>query len=250
MLISGRVAAPGARPVLLTEVKASAVSLRDIFTAGVLCAYRCSQSANMSANLQSTGSASSAEAQTGSVPDLISRIKSADDAVRTLAWQEAATVGAPAVKPLAALITDSDLEVARAAKRGLWKIVHHAGRPDAEAERKAVSKELLGLLDGQLAPMRHEVFWMLSEIGGADAVRTIAGFLANPDSREDARAVLERIPGKESVAALEAALASSAEEFKPALANSLRVRGVKVQGYPSQKLVPTRPAPASSSKSS
>ncbi len=89
---------------------------------------------------------------------------------------------------------------------------------------------------------------MLSEIGDQDAVKPLTALFKDRDTREDARAVLERIPGQASLDALQAALGSVPEEFKPAIANSLRVRGVKVSGYPSQKLVPTRPAPTGAAK--
>jgi HEAT repeat protein len=193
--------------------------------------------------------ASSSAADNSSVDDLIAKLRSPDDKVRTEAWQSAGDLGAPAVRPLANLMSDSELEVARAAKRGLWRLVHQAGRPGAEPERKAVLKELIGLLEGPPVPVRREALWMLSEIGDSTAVTPVADLLKESETREDARAALERIPGEESVEALQAGLASVPEEFKPAIANSLRVRGVKVSGYPSQKLTPTRPVTPGGAKS-
>ena len=64
------------------------------------------------------GIASAAERK--AVDELITRIKDKSDKVRTEAWLSAGEAGAPAVKPLAKVMTDEDLEVARAAKRGLW----------------------------------------------------------------------------------------------------------------------------------
>jgi HEAT repeat protein len=180
----------------------------------------------------------------GELALLVAQLKGQDDTVRTLAWQRAHAFGAEAVKPLGALLTDSEMEVARAAKRALWNVVHFAGRPGAATERKAVSHELTGLLLEQPVAVRREVLWMLSEIGGAEEVKPVAALLSNPESREDARAVLERIPVKEALNALQTALTTAAQEFRPALANSLRVRGVNLSGYPSQKLVPTRAAPS------
>ena len=58
-------------------------------------------------------------AQGQGVDELIAGIKSDSDKVRTEAWQSAGEVGAPAVKPLAEVMTDDNLEVARAAKRAL-----------------------------------------------------------------------------------------------------------------------------------
>lgn len=196
-----------------------------------------------------TFTASVTAAQDQSVSDLIAKIKNTDDAVRGPAWQNAGPFGAPAVKPLAEVMTHSEMEVARAAKRALWKIVRHAGRPGADAERTAVAKQVVALLnDAQPVVVRREALWMLSEIGGSDAVKPIAASLSDREVREDARAALERIPGAESLAALQAGLASVAEEFKPAVAQSLRVRGVKVSEYPTQKLTPTRPAPENTAK--
>jgi HEAT repeat protein len=178
------------------------------------------------------------------VDELISKIKSQDDSVRGPAWQNAGPAGAPAVKPLAQVMTDQDMEVSRSAKRALWNIVRHAGRPGAEKEKRAVAAELVALLNGGHQSVRREALWMLSEIGADDAIKPIAACLSVAELREDARAALERIPGPKAIAALKEGLNSAPEEFKPAIAQSLRVRGVNVTGYPSQKLVPTRPAPA------
>lgn len=182
----------------------------------------------------------SALAAASGVSDLISKIRSTEDQVRGPAWQGAAPYGASAVKPLAEVMTDPDFEIARAAKRGLWKIVRHAGRPSAASESQAVAAELVSLLATTTAPVCREVVWMLSEIGGDAAVGPIAAQLANTDVREDARCALERIPHKSAINALRTAMATAPEEFKYALAHSLRVRGETVEGYPSQKLVPTK----------
>ena len=81
---------------------------------------------------------------------------------------------------------------------------------------------------------------MLSEIAGDESVDRIAALLGNSELREDARMVLDRIPGDKSLAALKAALETSSDDFKSAVAESLRRRGVATPGIPSQKLVPTR----------
>jgi len=175
------------------------------------------------------------------VENLVANIKSTSDAVRGPAWQGAGPIGAPAVKPLAAVMTDPDFEIARSAKRAIWKIVHYAGRPGAPAEKKAVAAELIPLLaQGIPDVVRREALWMLSEVGDDEAVAPVAALIANKELREDARMSLERIPGDKSLAALKAALASVPEDFKPNIAHSLRVRGVQEKRYPSQKLVPTR----------
>ena len=179
-------------------------------------------------------------ADAGSVDDLIAKIKSQDDKIRGPAWQGAGPAGAPAVKPLAAVMMDENFEVARSAKRGLYKIVRHAGRPGADRERQAVQAELLALLQNQPTPVRCEVLWMLSEIADAKAVASMAALLADADTREDARCALMRIPGKQVTKAFTNAFKTAPEDFKFALAESLRKRGETVKGYPSKKLTPTK----------
>ena len=180
------------------------------------------------------------------VDDLVAKIKSPDDKVRGPAWQGAASAGAAAVKPLAAVMSDPDFEVARAAKRAVWIIVHHASRPDADGERKAVQAALVSLLKDQPAPVRKEVLWMLSEIGDAEAVSPMAALLADAELREDARCALTRLPGPQVTEAFYRAFPAAPEEFKFALAESLRQRGQMVSGHPSRKLVPVKQTSLSS----
>jgi HEAT repeat protein len=198
-----------------------------------------------SASIAAIGAAAMSQtaeaADTEAVDKLISGIRDTDEKVRTEAWLGAGRVGAPAAKPLAKVMTHNDLEVARAAKRGLWKLVRHAGRPKAGAERKAVEAELLGLLgDDQPVSVRREVLWMLSEIGSGRSVDAIAALLSNSQLREDARMTLQRIPNKKALAALKKAPDTAPDDFKLNIAQSLRQRGVKVEGLPCVKLVPTK----------
>ncbi len=179
--------------------------------------------------------------KTENVNELISNIKSGSDDVRTKAWLSASGIGAAAVKPLAKVMAQQQLEVARAAKRGLWKIVRHVGSPGADDLKNAVISELISLLDNkQPVPLRREVLQMLSEIGGDESVDPIAALLSNTDLREDGGMSLERIPGKKSIAALEIALKNTPEAFKLNLAQSLRKRGVKVRGLECVKMLPTK----------
>ena len=175
------------------------------------------------------------------VDDLIAAIKDKNEKVRTEAWVGAGPRGAPAVKPLAALTTHQDIEVARAAGKALWKIVRHVGRPGADDEKKAAVAELLALLGGDRgAAVRREVLWMLSEIGGDESVDAMAALLGDAELREDARMALQRIPGDKSLSALRARLEAAGEDFKINIAESLRARGVEVPHLPSRKLVPCR----------
>ncbi len=170
---------------------------------------------------------------------LLEHIRSKDDKVRSQAWQGAAGVGAPAIAPLAALLVDAEVEVGRAARHAIERIVHHAGRPGAADEAHAVERELIALLKQESPAVRRLGLWMLSEIGGDNCVQTVAGLLADPQVRDDARCALQRIPGQKSIEALSDAMARVSEDFRFAIAESLRKRGQAVDGYPSKKLLPT-----------
>ncbi|MCP4255891.1 MAG: hypothetical protein GY774_00015 [Planctomycetes bacterium] len=175
------------------------------------------------------------------VYNLMTGIRDDDAKVRTKAWQSAGKVGAIAIKPLAKTMNSGELEVARAAKRGLWKIVRHAGRPGAGSTKTVIINRLLELLDDeQPVPVRREVLWMLSEIGNRKSVKPIAALLSDKELREDARMVLQRIPNKAALAALRAGLKAAPDDFKLNIAQSLRQRGVKVRRPECIKLIPTK----------
>jgi len=173
---------------------------------------------------------------------LLADIQSSDPHVRTGAWQAAGAVGAVAIKPLAKVVDEGEMEVSRAAKRAMWQIVRYVGRPGgARGDKDAVVSELVAVLTSpQSVPVRREVVRMLSEIGGNESVPAVASLLSDADLREDARMTLERIPGEESLSALKSALSSAPKDFRPNIAQSLRARGVEVRGFPCKKLVPTK----------
>ncbi len=180
-------------------------------------------------------------AKTKAVDEFVAKVKGKNDKVRAEALLSAGGVGAPAVKSLAKVLAVEDVEVMRAGKRALWKIVRHAGRPRARDEKNAVITELITLLgDDQPTSVRREVLWMLSEIYGRASIKPIAALLSNKELREDARMVLQRIPGKQSLAALKNGLKAAPKDFKLNIAQSLRQRGVKVRGLACVKLVPTK----------
>ena len=196
------------------------------------------------------------------VKDLIQGLNSDDENVRTEAWLSAGQYRVRAIKPVAGLFGRMDkklqrltkqnankediaqpLEVGRAAKRALWKIVRTVGAPDARGKKQTVARLLELLSVEQPMAVRREVLWMLSEVGeGSQVVDPVAALLANEELREDARMVLERIPGDESVAALREGIETVPEGFRLNMAQSLRKRGVRVDPnrYPCQKIVPTR----------
>jgi HEAT repeat protein len=175
--------------------------------------------------------------------ELLKGIRSERPAERMAAWQAAGTVGASAVTPLAKLCTQGNLEVGRAARRGLEKIVRTVGAPGVQPAKLAVVGELRSLLgDGQPVALRRDILWLLSEIAGSESVESIASLLKHDVLREDARMVLERIPGEESLDALRNALRTVPEDFRLNVAQSLRARGETVdpEKYPCRKLVPTK----------
>ena len=172
---------------------------------------------------------------------LIEKIQSSNDAERAAARDNAGPVGAKAVVPLAKVAASGELEIARAANRAMQNLVYYAGRPGAEGEAKAVALELLKLLgDDQPLQLRRDVLWMTWQIAGGEAVEPVATLLAHPELHEDARMALERLPGNEATAALQAALAAASDDEKPAIAHSLRVRGVEVAGVPDLRLKPVK----------
>ena len=183
------------------------------------------------------------------VDSLIAKIKDKSDKVRAEGWLSAAKVGAAAIKPLAAVTTsgDSDLEVARAAKKALWQIVHDFGRIEAEDQRKAILAELQALLtDDWPDAFRRDVLWMLSEIGDDSSVEAIYAVLKNRELLDDARCALERIPGQAALDALKAALESVPKGYRNAIAHALRVRGVEpgLDKYPEENLNPPKQSDA------
>ncbi len=184
--------------------------------------------------------AAESNAADDAVGQLLAKIKDKSDKVRYEGISSAGPVGAAAVKPLVQTMTEGEMEVARAARRALWNIVRYAGRPKARKESAAVVQELLAALEGN-APVnvKRELMWMISELAGDEAVEPIAALIKDKDLREDARMVLQRLPGKKSLAALRTALETAPEEFRPNIAVSLRARGQKVAGYPSARLEPT-----------
>ena len=104
-----------------------------------------------------------------------------------------------------------------------------------------MAAELLKLLDNDYPlQLRRDALWMTWQIAGEEAVEPVAALLADAELREDARMTLERLPGEKATAALKAALDTAAKADKPALAHSLRFRGVETPGVPDLRLVPTK----------
>ncbi|MCP5515969.1 MAG: hypothetical protein H7A45_01775 [Verrucomicrobiales bacterium] len=172
------------------------------------------------------------------VQDLVDQIRNGDDEVRGNAWQNAGPAGAAAIGPLSDLLVHDDFEVARSAKRAMENIVRYAGRPGADAEARAVEQALVPLLGHFKTQVRRDALWMLSEIASDASVGAMARLLKDREVRDDARMTLQRVPGDMATMMLQTALNAAPEDFRYNLAEALRKRGVKVEGYPSQKLQP------------
>jgi hypothetical protein len=176
------------------------------------------------------------------VDELIVGIKARDRRERQKALCAAPDLGPPAMAALGTLAQDDNHKLHRGATRALWAVVRRAGRPGADTERDAACQALLALVSGAgRIAFRRDVLAMLAELAGDAEVPPIAALLRDPAMREDARITLENIPGDAALAALRAALADGDDAFKPALAQSLRARGVATPDFPSLKLVPAYP---------
>ena len=172
---------------------------------------------------------------------MIERLKNSNPEVSGPAWQSAGSYGAIAVEELGALMSNENFEIARNAKRALQQIVRHAGRPQAKKDARSVQQALIRLLQSPSKVVRRETLWMLSEIGEKSAVSPMAALLMNPETREDARCALLRMPKKQAAAEFRTALRKAPEEFRSALAYSLRRLGETVESYPNETRVGATP---------
>jgi len=167
----------------------------------------------------------SAETAALSLDEFLKQIQDKNADARRKAFEQAGPLGAQAIAPLAKLLanwnregaTNEEQDVAKATGTALDMIAHHASRPGADSERRAVNAELLKLIvAGQPEPARIKALFILESTGTDETVPALAALLKDPDAkmRERARAGLERIPGKASSQALLAALASATGDFR------------------------------------
>lgn len=176
------------------------------------------------------------------LPEILSALRSNDDEQRTAALAASRELGSAAIAPIAPLLADPETETRRAAKRALEPIVHDAGKDGSLGQpARQVEAQLLSALQAATDDQaRRDLIWFLSEVGGEPAIQALGARLQEQAVREDARCALERIPLPSAVTALKEAFPSAPEDFKFALAESLRKRNEKVDGYPSQRLVPAK----------
>lgn len=173
------------------------------------------------------------------IEELIARIRKSSAEGTSPEWQTAGACGAGAIKPLAELTLDGNFETQRAAKRALAQVVHTAGNPNTRRAAKQAVTALVELTQHANATVRRQAVWLLSEIATEESIRPMARLLNDPEVREDARCALLRMPPKAARAALQNAFKQANDDFKYALADSLRLLGEKVEGCPSRKGIPT-----------
>lgn len=172
-------------------------------------------------------------AESDPVAALLAKVTSADIDVRYASRTEAPAVGAAAVPELVKLIDETVAppssgaeadrlrrEIALTARFALESIVHHAGRPGAVEERKAVAAGLARELSADRTPKtKREVLWLLAFVASDAEVPAVAALIDDPDRNvhETARIALERIPAPAATQALLAAEARVSPERRPDL---------------------------------
>jgi HEAT repeat protein len=132
-------------------------------------------------------------------------------------------LGAAAVLPLADAMASTDKGVSRAATEALERVTHHAARPGAgKSEAARVAAELLKVASSKRpATVRKEALNQLGFVGTNRDVAPLARLLGDIEVRDDARMALERIPGPQSLRALQEALGRAPADLQPGLRQSI-----------------------------
>ncbi|NUL82443.1 MAG: hypothetical protein HUU60_06930 [Armatimonadetes bacterium] len=158
------------------------------------------------------------------VATVIELLKSINPDMRMRGIKMAAGLGGEGVFFIATVAASEDRAQARAAMMALHNLVHHAARPESR-EARDVATQLLELAQGPRSRfVWTEAFYLLGLIGDRSIVPQLAKLLENSERRYDARMALERIPGRESLAALKQAHKGAVGDFREALAQSIEAR--------------------------
>jgi HEAT repeat protein len=178
------------------------------------------------------------------VQKLVELLKSPDPFARRDAWLAAGPLGAAALRPLADLASEGELEISRAANRGMWQIVRYVGAPGREELRRPVVETLGEMLGDTRLPLqlRRDIVWMLSEIIKDEEIDQASALplLLDADLGEDVRMALQRVAGPNAIGVLKAGFIQAQGEHKTAIACSLRKCGVAIDEPPCPKLVPRK----------
>jgi len=106
-------------------------------------------------------------------------------------------------------LSSEDMSVRTAAQNTLQQRAAEAGRPDAEAERRAFCKDVCGLLAAKPSPAAAgQLVRQLQRIGARESLPTLEGLLghADPNLRDEARQALQMNAAPEAGRILLAAL--------------------------------------------
>lgn len=128
--------------------------------------------------------------------DFLKKMASPDLATRQTAARTARTRGTAAAIPgLADLMASPDKATAKAAAKAIEEITHHAARPGAAAENRAVADALLRVAGETKRPrlVRSHAFFLLGFVGDARVARALQPFLTDQQLGEDARMAQSRI---------------------------------------------------------
>lgn len=166
--------------------------------------------------------------ETSEIEKFVARIQQKDPAIRLEAVLQATRVGAPAIAPLGRIIAGDDPGAAKAAGEALKRIAHHAARPDASVEKKAVAGELVRLITkDHPRATRLEALNLLGYVSGSEDVLAIAKQLTDRDVAEAARMALESIPDPAAASALQTALRTASDADRSGIQQSLRHKHAK-----------------------
>lgn len=127
--------------------------------------------------------------------DFLRDLASPDAAVRQAAAASARTQGAGAIAGLGDLASGPDKAVAKAARKALEDIAHHAARPGAKGKETQAVADQMALLTDAKRPraLRAHALHLLGFVGRDKNVAGIARLLSDPQVGDDARMALERI---------------------------------------------------------
>lgn len=129
----------------------------------------------------------------------------------------------PNISELVVQLGSGDQVQAYRARRELFQIVWHVGKPGNEAESGQLASALAAELASPHSPrVRGEVCRFLSKVAGEAEAKQLAAQLSDADVREMARWALERVPADAATDALiESSATAEAVEFRVGAIGSL-----------------------------
>lgn len=173
--------------------------------------------------------------------DVAAFLATMDNASATLrypAWTTATKYGPSVIVPLGEKMEEADRSKSQDLKRAIELIVHQAGAPGADAERKAVAAELVKLLvPERSAKVKNEILDLLGYIADESNLAVIEPLLADQAVRVEACRAIQRIPGRAATECLEQNLEKSQGDFTIALLGALGQRQDKSAGPALEKFM-------------